>query len=377
MPNKWTVCVDAQTYRIDSFEKTEEGYLVCYGTAAKSGVMSYYTADGKELRDYVPPDTLRNSVKSLINKPLTLEHPPGLIDSKTAKKYRIGVVLDAWYDEGGAQQCVKLLVDDAVAVSKIETREITQLSPGYRVTRQRVEGGEYNRVQTARENNHLALTKHARGGTETAIHLDSADNVRFSELLMEDENVEEVSTQAPEGDAFPGAPMAPPAAPKPAVPAPAAPAAPAPDPVMALLQQILAAVTQKPAAPAAPAPAPKPAPAMDSTDFFKEVKEYNRAVEAAKRYKVEVATDANTDAIKRAVVAQCNANVELDSKDQAYIDAAFDFYHGNMPVQNSINNLAFDANAPRKRSATDEIEYVDPTQLERDRNRKTAAKGAQ
>lgn len=174
-------------------ERTEEGYLVVPGVAASVGVLEYEEPDGSIRRELVTEDALEDP-SSLIGKPVTLEHPPeGEVNPKNFKKYVVGEVVKARFDEETGEQQVQIRIKDAEAIRAVRSGA-RELSPGYRAKIEKTSGehpehGEYDLKQVSRVNNHLAITAAGRGGKDAAItRLDSKGNVVISQQ-KQDQNM--------------------------------------------------------------------------------------------------------------------------------------------------------------------------------------------
>ena len=140
------------------------------GTAALVGVLDYETQS-----ELVTASALAD-VDSLLAAPLTLGHPPSLLDLDTTKRYQVGTVLAASVD--GDKLRVRIRVTDTAAATAIQAGTI-ELSPGYRAvidpTPGKWAGKKYDVVQTGRRYNHLALVDRARGGRQARLDSWRAD----------------------------------------------------------------------------------------------------------------------------------------------------------------------------------------------------------
>lgn len=172
---------------------TPEGFLLCEAKAARVGVMEYLQADGKVIREYVPPETLREaaSLASLARKPVTLHHPDqsqypsGMVDADNARALTVGDLDgEVAYDEDslGGYVRVRLCVRtrDALEAVAAGTEEV---SPGYQCDVEDTPGehpvyGKYDAIQRRRRYNHLAIVDEARGGKTIRLRADAAMQVR-------------------------------------------------------------------------------------------------------------------------------------------------------------------------------------------------------
>jgi hypothetical protein len=174
--------------------------LIVPGVAATTGILKYRESKGDIRRELVTADTLKEAAKSLVGKPVTLEHPSaGEVNPDNYQRETVGEVAEATFDEDAGKLRVLIRVKDREAIDKVQagTRE---LSPGYDVELKHEPGehdehGEYDVIQNQRIHNHLALTEEARGEDATITRLDSNGNATMK--LRQDESDKERS-DAPE-----------------------------------------------------------------------------------------------------------------------------------------------------------------------------------
>jgi len=156
-------------------QRTDEGYLRIPARLARAGVLNY--GNRKVL---VPPSVLADPrfLQSLEGKPVTLEHPPKLLDPKIVGRYRQGVVLppvtfDGEYVNGLVQ------VENDTAIDSVESGKTKELSIGYITTDSEESGvdpihGAYTHIRRTMEaGNHVALTKKGRAGRNVRLMMDS------------------------------------------------------------------------------------------------------------------------------------------------------------------------------------------------------------
>lgn len=157
--------------RIDS-----NGFVRVEGVVARVGIMEYYE-DGKVVKEFVPPDVLFDaaSMDSLSGSPVTLQHPPVLVNSSNYKEYQQGSVAGTRQD--GNNLIANLTIVGSDAINAVESG-IDELSPGYAVeldeTPGEWNGQRYDRKQTRRFYNHQAIVDAARGGRECRLNFDCA-----------------------------------------------------------------------------------------------------------------------------------------------------------------------------------------------------------
>jgi hypothetical protein len=167
-------------------EKTEEGYLRCWATIARTGIQRYKRADGSEVVEYRPEDEVGNvdSLSSFAGKAVTLEHPSELLDATNTGKYQVGftdneIVFDGKYVR------VRMTITDSDAIASVESGSTSEVSAGYQVDLDLTpgmspEGHRYDAVQRCIRGNHVALTRKGRAGSSVRVHLDTNDAVALA-----------------------------------------------------------------------------------------------------------------------------------------------------------------------------------------------------
>jgi len=181
MPN---IIKDAQ--RIDkaliigSIKKTDDGYLQGNAVVARSGILEYYE-NGKVVRELVTDEELAraDSLVSLKMKPVTNGHPSvKLVTSQNVKQFQVGFTGENVVCEDG-RLVTPITINDNVAITDVEVNKRRQLSCGYicdEIEEPGVWNGQpYDRKQTNRRYNHVALCDHARAGSVASLHLDASD----------------------------------------------------------------------------------------------------------------------------------------------------------------------------------------------------------
>lgn len=180
--------VDFVSKKMGSVYKTDEGYIRGDAPIARTGIMTYYLPDGKVRRELVPAETLLNtdSLKTLQMKPITNNHPTKLVDVKNAKKLKVGFTgethkTDTIDNETYLIHSITITDEDAI---KDSDNGRQQFSPGYRCSLLMLggtyNGEKYDAVQMKRVYNHLALCDKARGGSNLRLNFD--ENINGYEL---------------------------------------------------------------------------------------------------------------------------------------------------------------------------------------------------
>jgi hypothetical protein len=182
MPASQVYRTDAAEVRLDGVDPLT-GFWRGEATIARVGVFEYSDASGKTWREFVPPETLSEQgwLDSMSLAPVTLEHPPELIDADNVKRYSVGTLGgEVEYDDGRCD--ADIVVQDAAAVGAVQ-KGVREVSCGYLCAVEWV-AGEYldsfgvahpfDAVQRQRIGNHLALTQRGRQGDTVALRGDSA-----------------------------------------------------------------------------------------------------------------------------------------------------------------------------------------------------------
>lgn len=166
-------------YRADSgklgeWQLTPEGYLVANAKIARIGIQEYPNPDGTVRREFRPPEEVanRDSLKTLCDLPISIEHPPAMLDSSNARQFAVGWNGSVSYDSGFVSTKVKLI--DQHAVKNALDGGRIELSVGYITkldwTPGVWEGQRYDAIQRNIKGNHIALTVKARGGADLRLY---------------------------------------------------------------------------------------------------------------------------------------------------------------------------------------------------------------
>lgn len=171
-------------FRTDALQptmtRTPEGYLRGEAIASRIGVFEYMNPDGSTRRELRHPDEVLSveSLDTLKQIPVTLTHPPVMVNSGNARQYQVGQTGDTYRVDDGKHIVVGFTVTDATAVNAVETGQAKQLSLGYSLDllpeQGEYEGESYTHKQTNIRYNHLALVDVARAGASATINLDGA-----------------------------------------------------------------------------------------------------------------------------------------------------------------------------------------------------------
>ena len=161
---------------------TPEGFLRVTARIARAGVHTYRASelgvpDGfapdATIRVYRPPEAVfaPDAMASFGGKPVTLDHPPGMIDARNWKHYAVGHSGPS-VTRDGDHLAADLLITDADAVARAEAG--AQLSNGYEADfdftpGETPDGEAYDARQTNIRGNHIALVGAGRCGASCRI----------------------------------------------------------------------------------------------------------------------------------------------------------------------------------------------------------------
>ncbi|MET0721802.1 MAG: ChaB family protein, partial [Tardiphaga sp.] len=165
-----TVALDRGNLRM-----TADGYMVAQARVARTGIQLYQGDEVGDARDivrvYRPEKTVfdAKSMQTFAHKPVTLGHPPEMVNAHNWKDYAVGHV-DGEIMRDGEMVRVPMMITDASAIEAVRTGA-SQLSVGYDARLEMIDGvtpiGEpYDAIQHDIRVNHIALTPSARGGPQ-------------------------------------------------------------------------------------------------------------------------------------------------------------------------------------------------------------------
>jgi hypothetical protein len=186
--------------RMDKLNVTPEGFLETSVRAARTGILVYKDANGKEFRELCLPDELFNqkSTDSMKMKPVTNGHPFELLTSENAKDYQVGFTGENVEQDGKFLKIGKVVITDKATIDDVE-RGKQEVSCGYQLELDMQEGywddvneevnregrGEkFDAIQRNRMYNHLALVDRGRAGSQVRLRLDGDLN-----LIEEDDTM--------------------------------------------------------------------------------------------------------------------------------------------------------------------------------------------
>lgn len=167
---------------IMGYEETPEGWLRVWCRAARTGVQEYKQKDGSVRREYRPPEEVGSpkSLETFGMVPVTLEHPPVLLDSKNTKDHQIGYS-GSKVEFDGKFVSVALTVTDSDAIAAIKRGDKKEVSAGYKVEYdakpgKTPDGEAYDGIQRDIVANHIAVVAKGRAGSDVRLLMDRLDS---------------------------------------------------------------------------------------------------------------------------------------------------------------------------------------------------------
>lgn len=159
-------------------EITSQGFLKADGLATRTGVFTYFLADGTIVKELRMPEEVfdPDSMATLSEIPVTNDHPPVSVNSENAKDYSVGFTGQN-VDKLGNFLKVRTTITDIKAIKDVTENGKIELSCGYDcfvIPQKGVYNGEsYDAIQTEIKYNHLAIVQQGRAGPMAKLALDS------------------------------------------------------------------------------------------------------------------------------------------------------------------------------------------------------------
>lgn len=158
--------------------RTKDGYLVAEAHVARTGIQQYLAGelgfDGDPMRVvnvFRPPEEVfsKDAMASYAHRPLTVDHPPVLVDAANWKQFARGQTGDEVMRDGELVRVPLMLMDEQAIQDWQDGKK--ELSMGYTMdldltAGETADGQAYEAVQRNLRMNHLALVARARGGSQ-------------------------------------------------------------------------------------------------------------------------------------------------------------------------------------------------------------------
>ena len=166
--------------KIGGTKKTQEGYIVATSRVARTGVQTYLASELGDVADDFKPDAVvrvyraedqvfhKDTLASITRVPVTLGHPPEMVDADNWATYSVGDVGDA-FARDGEWIVVNPMIKDAAARTAAETTH-KEISMGYTANIVKARDGvdaDFEMVDIRM--NHLALVPKGRAGSQARI----------------------------------------------------------------------------------------------------------------------------------------------------------------------------------------------------------------
>lgn len=180
---------------VGATKKTKEGYLVATSRVARTGVQDYLARELGDAAKHLPPNQVVKVYRhedqvfsekfrdGLSRIPVTVEHPPVMVDSTNWKDYSVGEIGDRVVRDGD-WWVVDPMIKDSAAEQKANTTH-RQWSLGY--TAEIVparDGIDADFEMVNMQPNHLSMVARGRAGDKARIG--DADNWGASPVTVED-----------------------------------------------------------------------------------------------------------------------------------------------------------------------------------------------
>jgi hypothetical protein len=182
----------------EKFKLTDEGYLICEGSCARTGIQNYPKEDGGIVREFRSPDEVfsKESLDTHKAIPITMYHPDCAVDASTFKDIVVGITgtnprKDNRFVVNNFKIMDKATVDEILA--KKDRGESTEISMGYHCQLEEKQGlfndEKYDAIQKEIRCNHAALCDEgtARAGSGARLRLDSDKNSTELALFLLDQ----------------------------------------------------------------------------------------------------------------------------------------------------------------------------------------------
>jgi hypothetical protein len=186
--------------------RTADGYMVASPRVARTGIQDYLGSevgrpDLKIVRVYRPENEVfsNDAMQSFGHRPVTIDHPPVLVDAKNWKKYAVGQT-DGDIVRDGEFVRIPMMLMDAKAIKDVDDGK-AELSMGYTAELEFTSGltpsGEqYDAIQRNIRGNHLAIVDSARGGSKLrVIDFNSTEEADMAEKTI---LIDGISVSVPE-----------------------------------------------------------------------------------------------------------------------------------------------------------------------------------
>ena len=166
--------------KIDGVRKTPQGGLIAPANLTRTGIFVYPGSKTGE-RELRPASSVfhADSMASLRDAPLTTDVHPQRVDANNWRQLAVGHVVET--HEDGIYLAGTVRINDGPTVSRVDNRELVELSCGYscdlELTPGEYEGEHYDAIQTNISYNHVTVGPKdwGRAGNEVRLRTDADD----------------------------------------------------------------------------------------------------------------------------------------------------------------------------------------------------------
>jgi len=188
------------TGKVHKAELLATGWLKAPAHISRVGIQRYQRPDGAVQRELRRPEDVfhPDSLSSFAMVPVTLGHPPTLLDAASAATYQVGHMGEGIRQDGDKVLGLMLLVKQDAVEAVLDG--VQQVSAGYDcdldMTPGIWNGQPYDAIQKNIRGNHVALVARGRAGPDVRIHLDEADAVSVD--VEENQEIQKGKHMTPE-----------------------------------------------------------------------------------------------------------------------------------------------------------------------------------
>lgn len=166
--------------QIGGLKETGDGYLVATSRVARTGVQLYRASElGDAAADRDPDSVVKvyrhadqvfapDTLNSITRVPVTLEHPPVMVDADNWKQYAVGEVGDAYAKDGEWIVVNPMIKDSAARLAAASTHKEISMGYGAEIVPAR-DGVDADFEMVNIRMNHLALVPQGRAGSQARI----------------------------------------------------------------------------------------------------------------------------------------------------------------------------------------------------------------
>lgn len=202
------------TVKASGFRLTRDGFMVAEARVARTGIQLYNAGElgmdgepGRLVRVFRPPEEVfsADAMASYAHRPVTDDHPTELVDSKNWRRLAKGQTGDEVLRDGEFVR-VPIMLMDADAISKVTASGKNELSMGYTMDLEVVDGEtpdgqQYDAIQRNLRMNHLALVSHARGGSKLKLGDENQEGSTMSDTKLTTVTVDGLSVETTDAGA--------------------------------------------------------------------------------------------------------------------------------------------------------------------------------